>query len=144
MLMEEDYKKLFSYLEPFEPPGGLFEKVLLAIKKEKEFQRKKRLSFVFGILFIFSIFSVPFSAKLLIEQISISGTFYFLVTALNDFENFLLFWQDFILAIAESLPIMTITFFVINITILLFILRFFLNNRKLLVEFTTILKLRKI
>jgi hypothetical protein len=124
--MRKDYEKLFSQLEPPEPPAGLFERIILAIKREQELRNTKRLAFGFLALLIVSLASIPFSWLLLASQIQNSALPYFISTALRDIRTFFALWQDFGLAIAESLPITGITVFVINIILVVFTIRLFL------------------
>lgn len=129
------YKKLFDDLKPIEPPVGLFERIILAIKREQELQKTKRLLFGLLFLLIISFVAMPFSCLLLVEQIKNSGILYFISTAISDFSVFLAFWQDFCLAILESLPIVAVGVFTINIALFLFTLRLFIYKKRLLLAY---------
>lgn len=133
--MRKDYEKLFSYLEPAEPSAGLFDRIILAIKREQELQRTKRLLFGFLSLLIISFVAAPFSWTLLIEQVENSGILYFVSAALSDSGVFLVLWQDFGLAILESLPIMGIAVFLVNMALILFTVRLFLYRKRLLLAY---------
>ncbi len=135
--MRKDYEKLFTRLKPEEPPLGLFDRIILAIKREQELRHTKRLLFGFLILLVASFVATPFSWAILASQVNDSGIFYFVIAALSDFKNFLAFWQDFGLAILESLPIMGIMAFTISIGMNLFILRLFLHKKRLLLGYLT-------
>jgi len=130
--MEKYNKKFFNKLQNLELPPGLFEKIVLAIKKEKEFQKTKRLLFSFLFLSIVSIAAMPFSFGMLMNQLKNSGIFYFVSATIGEFGTFVILWQDFTLAILESLPIVEIIFFTTNLIIFFFAVRFFLNQKKLL------------
>jgi hypothetical protein len=78
---------------------------------------------------------MPFSWKMLINQMINSGIFYFVSTAVSNLAIFLNFWQDFIFAILESLPIVEIILFAINLIIFLFTIRFFLGREKFLLAY---------
>jgi len=130
--MRKNYKKLFNNLKPVEPPPALFNRIILAIKKEQEFQKTKRLLFGFLFLFVVSLVATPLSWKMLVSQAKSSGTFYFISTAVYDFETFLNFWKDFSLAILEVLPVTEIMFFSICLGISIFTLRLFLKNKNLI------------
>ncbi len=133
--MRKDYEKLFSHLEPAEPPAGLFDRIILAIKREQELQQTKRLLFSFLSLLIISFIAASFSWTLLVEQVESSGILYFVSTAISDFGVFLALWQDFGLAILESLPIMGIAVFMVNIALILFTVRLFLYRKRLLLAY---------
>ena len=131
--MRENFEKLFSHFEAPEPPAGLFEKIILAIKREQELRRTKRLLFSFLFLLVVSLISTPFSWTMLVSQVKSSGIIYFISTAVSDFGTFLAFWKDFGLAIAESLAVAGITVFVLNMILAVFTIRLFLYKKRLLV-----------
>jgi len=133
--MRQDFEKLFSHLKPAEPPAGLFDRIILAIKREQELQRTKRLLFSFLFLLVVSFISTPFSWTMLVSQVKSSGIIYFISTAVSDFGTFLAFWKDFGLAIAESLPVAGITVFVLNMILAVFTIRLFLYKKRLLVGY---------
>lgn len=133
--MKQDYEKLFTHLEPPEPPAGLFDRIILAIRREQELRHTKRLAFGFLALLIISLSSAPFSWSLLASQIQDSGVLHFVSAALSDIEVFFAFWQDFGLAIAESLPVAGLTVFVLNMILAVFTIRLFLYKKRLLVGY---------
>lgn len=130
--MKKDFEKLFSHIRPAEPPAGLFDRIILAIKREQELRQSRKLLFVFLSLLIISSAAVPFSWNLLINQIKSSGIFYFISTAAGNFNVSLNLWQDFSLAILESLPVTGFVIFGISLGMLIFTLRLFLYRKKLL------------
>jgi len=130
--MRQDFEKLFSHLTPAEPPAGLFDRIILAIKREQELQQTKRLLFGFLFLLVASFIATPFSWTILINQIESSGISYFISTALSDFGVFIALWQDFSLAILESLPITGMIAFAICLGMSIFTLRLFLYRKRLL------------
>lgn len=133
--MRKDYEKLFTHLEPKEPPVGLFDRIILVIKKEQEVRHAKRLIFGFFFLLIISFGATPFSWAMLAEQTESSRVLYFLSAATSDFGIFFAFWQDFVLAIIESLPIMGITVFTLNMILVIFTVRLFLYKKRLLLGY---------
>lgn len=132
--MRKDYENLFSRLKPPEPPEGLFDKIILAIKREQELQHTKRLLVSFLFLLIISVIATPVSWMMLLNEAKNSGISYFISTAVSDFGTFLILWQDFGLAILESLPILGIVVFATSIGIAIFTLRLFLYRKKLLLN----------
>ena len=133
--MKKDFEKLFSYLKPAEPPAGLFERIVLAIKREQELEHSKRLLFGFSFLLIASFVATPFSWSILVNQIESSGISYFVSAALGDFSTFIALWQEFALAILESLPITGMAVFAISVGAALFTLRLFLYKKRLLLGY---------
>jgi len=133
--MKQDFEKIFSRLKPAEPPAGLFERIILAIKREQELQHTKRLLFGFSFLLIASFVATPFSWSILVNQIESSGISYFVSAALGDFGTFIALWQEFALAILESLPITGMAAFAVSIGMALFTLRLFLYKKRLLLRY---------
>jgi len=133
--MRKDYEKLFTNLESKEPPVGLFDRIILAIKREQELQHTKRLLFGFLSLLLVSLIATPLSGTMLVTQIDNSGILYFISTAISDFGSFLVLWQDFGLAILESLPLMGMMAFAASIGISVFTLRLFLHRKRLLLGY---------
>ena len=133
--MRQDLEKIFSHLKLAEPPAGLFDRIILAIKREQELQHTKKLVFGFAGLLVVSFAAVPFSWAMLVNQVESSGISYFISTAFNDFGTFLILWQDFGLAIIESLPLIGIIAFAISIGMALFTLRLFLYKKRLLLGY---------
>lgn len=74
---------------------------------------------------------------MLSNQVESSGILYFISIAVNNFGVFLTLWQDFGLAILESMPIMGIVAFTISIGTALFTLRLFLYKKRLLLGYLT-------
>jgi ABC-type Fe3+ transport system permease subunit len=135
--MHKDYEQFFSHLEPQEPAAGLFDRIILAIKQEQELRRTKRLLFGFLFLLIASFIATPLSWTILVSQMENSGILYFVSAAVSDFGTFLTLWQDFGLAILESLPILGIAAFAISVGLALFTLRLFLYKKRLLLGYLT-------
>ena len=118
-----------------EPPAGLFERIILAIKREQELRQTRKLLFSFLFLLIVSFVAMPLSWIMLAKQVENSGISYFISAIASDFEIFLVLWQDFGLAILESLPIMGIVAFAISVGISIFTIRLFLYKKRLLLGY---------
>lgn len=133
-LMHGDNKK-FIHFKPAEPSAGLFDRIILAIKREQELRQTKRLLFGFLLLLIISFIATPISLSALVSQIKSSGIFYFVSAAISDFGTFLTLWREFGLAILESLPIIEIAAFAISFGICIFTLRLFMHKKRLLLNY---------
>lgn len=133
--MRKDYEELFTHLEPKEPPVGLFDRIILAIKQERELRHTKRLLFGFLSLLIVSFIATPLSGAMLVKQVGSSGISYFISIAISDLETFFTLWQDFSLAILESLPIGSMIVFLFSLAVSVFTLRLFLRRRRLLLGY---------
>ncbi len=134
-MVRKDYEKLFTHLEPPEPPAGLFDRIILAIKRERELRNTKRLAFGFLALLVISLTTVPFSWSFFSGQMAESGVLQFIEVAISDIGAFFASWQEFSLAIAESLPVMGIAIFTVNMILAVFTLRLFLYKKRLLVGY---------
>ncbi|PIR01916.1 MAG: hypothetical protein CO031_00330 [Candidatus Nealsonbacteria bacterium CG_4_9_14_0_2_um_filter_37_38] len=133
--MRKDYEELLTHIKPKEPPTGLFDRIILAIKREQELRQTKRLLFSFLFLLVASFIATPLSWAILINQIESSGISYFISTALSDFGTFIALWQDFSLAILESLPITGMIVFAISLGMSVFTFRLFLYRKRLLLGY---------
>ena len=117
------------------PPSGLFERIISAIRKEQEIRQSKRLLFEFLALLIVSLIAVPFSFSVLSSQIQASGFLYFISAVITNLAAFFSAWQDFMLAILETLPVSGILIFSASIGIALFTLRLFLYKKRMLLKY---------
>ncbi len=133
--MRKDYEKLFTRLEPPDPPAGLFDRIILAIQREQKLRNTKKLAFGFLALLVISFSSAPFSWTLFTDQVENSGILYFLSAAISDLSMFFILWQYFGIAIAESLPIVGILAFTINLILIVFTVRLFLYKKRLLLAY---------
>ena len=133
--MRKDYAKILTHLEPPDPPSGLFDRIILAIRHEQELRSTKRLASGFLALLIISLSSAPFSWRFFSEQMAESGILQFMSIAINDLATFLALWPDSIIAIAESLPIVGIIILAINMILAVFTLRLFLYKKRLLLSY---------
>lgn len=115
-----------------EPPAGLFERILLAIKQEQALRNSRRIAFGFFALLVISFAAAPFSWTLLWDQIAESGILNFASVAITDLGTFLTLWPDSVMAVAESLPITGIAVFAVNIILAVFTLRLFLYKKRIL------------
>lgn len=118
-----------------EPPAGLFDRIIRAIEREQGLRQARRLLFGFFALLVVSLISTPFSLLLLVGQIKSSGVFYYFSAAIGNFGLFWALWQEFCLAILESLPVIALAVFAASFAILLFTVRLFLYKKKLLLEY---------
>lgn len=133
--MRKDYEKLFTNLTPPEPPAGLFDRILLTIKREQELRSTKRLAFGFLALLAVSFIAMPFSWTLFSGQMAESGVLQFISVAVSDLGTFFSIWPDSVMAIAESLPVTGIALFTANMILAVFTLRLFLYKKRSLVGY---------
>lgn len=133
--MRKNFEKLFTDLKPKKPPADLFDRIILAIKQEQELRQTRKIMFSFLSFLIISVVALPFSAIALAAQMENSGILYFISTMISNMGRSLALWQDFSLAILESLPITGMLGFAISLGIFAFTLRLFLCRKKLLIKY---------
>jgi len=133
--MYQAKNKLFGKSKPVEPSAGLFNRIILAIKKEQELRKSKRLLFAFLTLLIVSLAAVPLSITALAIQIKNSGIFYFISAAFSNLSVSIKLWKDFALAIMESLPVLELISFGISVGVAVFTIRLFLYKKRLLLSY---------
>ncbi len=131
-MTNEAYGQLFSQVEAAEPSAGLLNRVLLAIRHEQRKQQARKSAIALVLLLAVSVAATSFSWTILAGQLAKSGFIYFVKAALSDFATFSVLWQDFGLAVLESLPILGLVAFMASIGLLVFTLRWFLRKKDLL------------
>ncbi|HOK00753.1 MAG TPA: hypothetical protein PLE40_00230 [Candidatus Pacearchaeota archaeon] len=127
--MNKKNRENFSNFKIIEPPSDLYERILFTIKKEQELNKARKTLFGFLFLLLISITTLPFSFNFLISQIQVSGIIYLITTAFINLDVFFALWNDFLLAILESLPVFGILFFITNLGLFLFAIRLFFNKK---------------
>ena len=133
-MFKDDRKYLIPFESP-EAPAGLFDRIILAIRRERELRDTKKLAYGFLTLLFISFSAAPFSWIFFSKEVSQSGTLYFISTAFSDFKILLTFWQDFGLAIVESLPVAGLTILILNSTLAIFTIRLFLRRKRVLLNY---------
>jgi len=117
------------------PNNNLFDKIILACKQEKEFKQTKKILLVFLLLLAVSAISLPFSLTFFVREWRHSGVQYFISSAVENVGVFTAYWQDFVLSVIESLPMVAIIIFLINLGLLLFTARLFMYKKQLLLKY---------
>lgn len=133
--MTDNIRKIFNSLKPAEPSTGLFDRIIMAIKREQELRQTKKLAVLLFFLMLVSVSFAPFSTAIFAKQIEYSGIGYFVSTAASDFSVFLAFWKDYVLAVLESFPIVGLMAFSINMALALFTIRLFLHKKQFLFKY---------
>ncbi len=125
--MRKDFEKLFSHLNPAEPPSGLFEKIIYRIREEQRgFAIKQRVA-VFSFIMVASIVAFIPAFKLFQTDLSESGFLQFLSLALSDFGVVITYWHSFVMSLLETIPAM-------SLVVLLAVIFAFLGSFKLWIK----------
>ena len=86
--MQKEFKKTSVRSDPAEPSAGLFDRIILAIKREQELYQTKRLLLIFFCLLIVSFGAAPFSWTVFVDQAKASGILYFISVAIGNLRIF--------------------------------------------------------
>ncbi len=116
------------------PSTNLYDRIILAIKKEQETRKTKKLFLLLSVIFVLSFTITIVSIVLFIKEFNASGTIYVIKTALSDLSLFKTLWQYFFLAFIELLPITNIILFLICLFITIFALRLLMYKKYLLIK----------
>lgn len=131
--MDHNFEKLFSHLKPPEPPADLLDKILNRIQREKKLINIKRRIVVFSLGVLGPAIAFIPAFRAVQAEIAESGFSELFSLIFSDLSVVINLWDQFILSILESLPVMSM--------VLLFTIIFvFLGSLKYLVrDITTIL-----
>lgn len=131
--MHKNYEQLFSHLTAPEMPDNLFEKIMHRIKKERQSLIFKRRVMILSISIIGIIGAVAAfvpAFKMAQTEFNESGFLYFLSLIFSDFETVAAYWQNFIMSLLETLPVMGLAILLLTILVFLGSLKFLAKNVK--------------
>lgn len=115
----------------FEAPGGLFDKVMLRVKKERRISALKRLAFYSGGLLFCAAAFIPALDALKSGFIE-SGFAYFFALMFSDSSIAFVYWRSFAFAFLETLPAMSAGVILTLVFIFLALLKFLAGDLKYL------------
>ncbi|MFA6227898.1 MAG: hypothetical protein WC668_01795 [Patescibacteria group bacterium] len=124
--MPKELGKIFSSYRSPEPSEELFNKITLRLKWEQAKRAKFRLA-VFSLTFVASLAAVVPALRLIWQDASQSGFADFVSLFFSDPDLALAYWQNFVLALLEVLPVLSLALFVA-------VLAVFMESLKLLVK----------
>jgi hypothetical protein len=107
MKIRKDYEKLFSRLEHQEPPQSLLPSIIAAIAAKKRQAARLRLA-IFGVFTLVSLVAMVPAIQYFIAEFSRSGFYNYLSLLFSDWNLALTYWNDFILSLAEALPVLAL------------------------------------
>jgi hypothetical protein len=102
--MSQDTDKIIKQLPVFEPPAGLFDKVLLRLERERKLAVAKRRLIVFSGCLVISISASLPIWRLVFSELAQSGLGQYLTLLVYDFQTVAAYWQDYSLSLLEALP----------------------------------------
>ncbi|MDD5431031.1 MAG: hypothetical protein PHP03_02290 [Candidatus Pacebacteria bacterium] len=127
--MEKNCEKLFNNLNQEEPPKELYCGILARIQFERRRAARIRLVFFAGTA-LASIFGLIPALQYFIGELNSSGFHHYISLIFSDGGILISYWKEFILSLAESLPILGITAILSLVFIFLESIKFILRNVK--------------
>ncbi len=128
--MRKDYEKLFTHLTPQEPPAGLFNKIMARIREEELLLSVRKRLLLFSAVILASVGILIPAAGAFQAEFAQSDFSHFLSLMFSDLGAVTANWQDFGLALLESLPATSLIAFLFVIFILLWSLKHFAQAYK--------------
>jgi hypothetical protein len=130
--MKNDLKELFKNILSIEPPNDLAAKITLRIEEEKELRKIRRQFF----LFIFSSAGSLGAIALIFYFVKLkmleTGFWQLLSLLFSDFKIILANWQNFSLALLETLPVPLIVSLLFCSLLFIISLKFLIKDIKIL------------
>lgn len=106
--MRKDYEKLFTHLKPKEPPVGLLGRIMLRIDEEERLMSIKRRLVLFSSSFVVSAIAFIPVIGTIRAEFAQSEFYQFFSLLFSDGGLVMQYWQDFSLALLESVPVISI------------------------------------
>ncbi len=127
--MHDNYKKLFSSLKSVELPHDLQNKILknIAIRQKRSVHNRLFLSATTAIM---SILGMLLAIQYTIQEFYLSNFNQYLSLVISDSGTIISNWRDFILSLAESIPLIGITISLVTVVILLSSIRITFQNTR--------------
>lgn len=118
--MEENFNQI-------EPPAELLNKVFSRLKHEQKRARIKKIAF-FSVGILSSVFIFVPMLISTIAEVQESGFAYIVSLVFSDFQAVITVWDDFLLSVLETLPIIHIAILFASIYLFLGSIKYFAKN----------------
>jgi hypothetical protein len=116
--MEDNYKKLFGYVNLIEPPKGLGVGILNFIET-RERRLVKIKSWAFGLTSLTSFGFAIWATIYLVKSVKTSGFGQYLSLAFSENGVALTYWKELSFSLAESLPVLGLITFLSSLGFLI-------------------------
>ncbi len=126
--MQNDYKKLFSYLPEKEAPEWLARGAMLQIEAKKKKGAVYTRIVLFGAMTFIAFIALISVSKEFYSEFAQSGFLQFVSLLFSDAKVVATYWQDFLMSLAESLPVFATVGIFGSVFLLLFSIRQLLLN----------------
>ncbi|HTY39737.1 MAG TPA: hypothetical protein VMC43_01440 [Candidatus Paceibacterota bacterium] len=125
--MNDKYQKLFSYIDRPVVPVGLLDKILVKIEVAEQ-RRARFRAVIYGILAMVGLAALIPAGWEFFAELNASGFTQFASLAFSDAGTLLVAWQDFLLSLVESFPIIGTAAVLGSVFVFLSSLRAFLRD----------------
>lgn len=132
IVMHKDYKKLFTHLEPMEPPVGLFNRVMNRIREEKQLIILKRRIMIFSVGLLASVAMFIPVFRWVQADLTQSGFLQFFSLVFSDFKIVITYWQNFSMSLLETVPAVSLAILFATVFAFLELLKFWTRDIKLI------------
>jgi ABC-type multidrug transport system permease subunit len=105
MKVRKDYERLFKNINRLEPPEFLLGNILTAIEAKKRKTARIRLA-LFGTFALASLAALFPAIQYFIAEFSQSGFYQYFSLLFSDWNLAITYWNDFVLSLAEALPVL--------------------------------------
>lgn len=109
--MRQDFEKLFSYLKSPEPPAYLLKKIMAGIHEKSRLLSLKQRLVLFSLSLLGSLVAFVPALQTLRTALTESGFIQFLSLLFSDAETVIVYWQNFVYSLLETLPVMSLAIF---------------------------------
>lgn len=116
------------------PTPNLYDRIIVAVKREQETQKPKRLLIIFFSAFIISVVITSSFLIAFIKEFNASGASYVIKTIIADRGLFSVLWKHFFLAFVELMPVTSIFIFLLCLFATIFTLRLLVYKKYSLIK----------
>ncbi|MFA7685509.1 MAG: hypothetical protein WCX95_01775 [Candidatus Gracilibacteria bacterium] len=127
--MQKNYKNLFVNIPEINPPSFLQGKILDRIAGAK-MRRVRVILTAFSLIIVVGIASIVPALQYVSQSFSKSGFYSYFSLIFSDGGSIVAYWQEFLLSLADTLPVMGIIVLFSIIFMVLLALRFVAKNSK--------------
>ena len=137
--MPKDCKNPFISQELPEPPKGLFNKIMARIQEERRLLTIKRRLMIFSLGAVGSAIAFIPALKMVQTGLYESGFMQFFSLIFSDFGTVVSYWQNFVMSLLETFPIIDLAIFLTVILIFLESLKFLVKDIKIIFTSTRLI-----
>ncbi len=126
--MQNDSKNVFAHIARKEPSSALYNRIIARIEREERKTGAYARIVFFGVAALVSVAAFVPAAQELYAEFSQSGFIQFLSLLFSDTGVIALYWQDFLMSLAETLPVFGIMGVAASMFVMLLSTRYLVND----------------